>query len=49
MAPFGKCIFARFQKDGLLAELQARMSRGCRILLFLHHDYQVSLINTKIM
>ena len=26
-----------------LAELQARMSRGCRFWLFLHHNYQVSL------
>ena len=30
-------------KDGLLAEIWARMSRSCRFLLFLHHNYQVSL------
>ncbi len=29
---------------GFLTELQARVSRGCRFLLFLHHNYQVSLI-----
>ncbi len=29
----------------LLAEVQARMSKGCRFLLFLHHNYQVSLKN----
>ncbi len=32
-----------FWKDGLLAELQVRMSRSCRLLLFLPHEYQVSL------
>ena len=30
-------------KDGLLAELQAKMSRGWTFLLFWHHRYQVSL------
>ncbi len=30
-------------KDGLLAELQAKMSRGCRFLLFWHHSYEVTL------
>ncbi len=38
-----KRVFVRFWIDGLLAELQARMSRSCRISLFLHHNYQVSL------
>ena len=36
-------MFVGFWKDGLLAEIQARMSRSCRFLLFLHHNYQVSL------
>ncbi len=30
-------------KDGLLTELQAPMSRKCRFLLFFHHNYQVFL------
>ncbi len=33
----------QFQKDGLLAELQAKTSKGCRILLFQHHSYMVTL------
>ncbi len=36
--------FVGFWKDGLLALIQAKMSRSCRFLLFLHHNYQVSLI-----
>ncbi len=41
---WGKRVFVGFCIDGtLLAELQAGMSRSCRILLFLHHNYQVSL------
>ena len=38
-----KAFFVRFWIEGLLAELQARMSRDCRFLLFWHHNYQVSL------
>ncbi len=30
-------------QNGLLTELQARTSRNCRLLPFLHHSYQVSL------
>ena len=36
-------IFVRFRKDHLLAELQAKTSKGCRILLFQHHSYMVTL------
>ena len=32
-----------WNKSVLLAELHSIMSRGCRYLLFLHHNYQVSL------
>ena len=35
--------FSGFQKDGILAELQARVSRDCRFLVFYHHNYQLSL------
>ena len=38
-----KGLFVGIWKDGLLTELQARTSRDCRFLLFLHHNYQVSL------
>ncbi len=31
-------------EDGLLAELQAKTSRGCRFLLFQHHSYEVTLM-----
>ncbi len=31
------------KSDGLLAELQAKTSKGCRILLFQHHSYMVTL------
>ena len=44
-----KRLFVVFWKDGLLAELQARMTRGCRLLLFLHNKYQVSLNEEKIL
>ena len=44
MEHWAKRVFVGFWIDGLLAELQARMSRSCRISLFLHHNYQVSLI-----
>ena len=37
-------LFVRVWKDSLLAELEAKMSTGCRFLLFWHHNYQVSLI-----
>ena len=37
-----------FWKDGLLAESQARMSRGCRFLLFCKHKCLVTLIETPI-
>ena len=41
----GKKAFCRILNTviGLLDELQAQMSRDCRFLLFLHHNYQVSL------
>ena len=35
--------FCGFWKDGILAELQVKMSRSCRFLLFLPHTYQVTL------
>ena len=38
--------FCPISKIWFLAELQARMSRDSRILLFSHHNYQVSLIRT---
>ena len=31
------------KKDGLLTELQAKTARGCRLLLFQHHSYEVTL------
>ncbi len=34
-------------KDGLLAELQTRMSRSCWFLLFSPLKYQVSLMQTN--
>ncbi len=34
-----KWFFIGFRKDGLLTELQAKMSKGCRYLLFRHHNY----------
>ncbi len=36
-------LFVRFRKNPLLAELQAKTSKGCRILLFQHHSYMVTL------
>ncbi len=44
MEHWAKGFFVGFWLEGLLAELQARMSRDCRFLLFWHHNYQVSLI-----
>ncbi len=38
MERWAKRLFVGFWKDGLLAELQARMSRSCRFLLFLPHN-----------
>ena len=43
MGNSAKRIFDRFRKYGFLAELQVIMSRDSRILLFSHHNYQVSL------
>ena len=43
MERLAKWLFVRFWKDCLLAELQAKMSRGCRFLLFWHHSYEVTL------
>ncbi len=40
---WAKRLLVRFQKDGLLAELQAKTSKGCRMLLFQHHSYMVTL------
>ncbi len=40
---FAIFFLGRFWKDGLLTELQAKMPRGCRILLFWHNNYQVTL------
>ena len=40
---WAKRFFVGFLKDGLLAELQARTSRGCCFLLFLPYNQQVSL------
>ena len=34
---WAKRLFVGFEKDGLLAELQARMSRSCRFCCFLPH------------
>ena len=34
-------IFHLF-KDGLSTELQAKMARGCRFMLFWYHNYQVT-------
>ena len=38
MEHWAKGLFVRIQKDGLLAELQTRMSRSRRFLLFLPHN-----------
>ena len=35
MERWAKMLFVKFRKDGLLAELQARMSKSCGFLLFL--------------
>ncbi len=43
-----KAFFVRFWKDGLFPQLQAKMSWGCRSLLFWHHNYQVSLTFIRI-
>ncbi len=43
MEHWAKMPSVGFRKYGFLAELHARMSRESRILLFLHHNYQVSL------
>ncbi len=43
MEHWAKGLFVWFWIEGLLAELQVRMSRDCRFLLFWHHNYQVSL------
>ncbi len=37
--------FVIFWKDCLFDELQTRRSRNCRFLLFLHHNYQVPILN----
>ncbi len=39
-----KWLFVGFWKDGLLAKLLTKRSRGCIFSLFLPHKYQVSLI-----
>ncbi len=47
---FKRCqvkLFSSLRKDGLLTELQAKMSRGCRFLLFWHHNYWVTLSNRQ--
>ncbi len=50
MEHWAKRLFVRFWKDGLLAELQANMSRGCRFLLFWNHSYKVTLKqNSKVL
>ncbi len=38
-----KRLFVGFRKYGFLADLQVRMFRDSRFLLFSHHNYQVSL------
>ena len=43
MECWAKSFFFRCWKDSLLAELRAKMSRGCRFLLFWHHSYKVTL------
>ncbi len=43
MERWAKRLFVGFWKDGLSTELQAKMSRGCKFLLFWHHNYQVTL------
>ncbi len=40
---WAKWLFVRFWKDCLLAELQAKMPRGCRFSLFCHHSCEVTL------
>ncbi len=37
MERWAKRLFVGFEKDGLLAELQARTSRSCRFCCFLPH------------
>ncbi len=39
-------LFATFKKDPLLVEIQAKTSKSCRILLFQHHFYMVTLRTT---
>ncbi len=41
-----KGLFLDFEKMIYLAELQVRMSRYCRFLLFSPHKYQVSLMHS---
>ncbi len=43
MEHWAKRLIVGFRKYGLLAKLQAIMSQDSRFLLFLHHNYQVSL------
>ena len=45
MEHWAKRPFVRFWKDGLLAELKARMCWGCRFLLFLKQRCLVTLID----
>ena len=49
MGHCAKRLFVGFRKYGFLAELQVRMSRDSRILLFSHHNYQVSLNTRQIL
>ena len=46
MEHWAKRVFVGFQKCDILASLQARMSRD-RFLLFLHHNYHVSLNSSE--
>ncbi len=39
-----KSLFTQCTIDGILAELQVKMSGSCRFLLFLPHKYQVTLM-----
>ena len=43
MERWEKKDFGGFLKDGILTELQAKMSTSCRFLIFWHHNYQVTL------
>ena len=43
MEHWAKRLFVGFEKDGLLAELQARTSRSFRFCCFLPYTQQVSL------